>query len=221
MVVTLTLESVYVGTPQIIGDGVQEIWSAIRKARVGTSEITLGETGLEGDRQADLMAHGGPDKAVYVYPTANYDFWRSQDYDLEPGGIGENLAVAGPDEHQVRIGDMWEWGEALVQVSQPRTPCYKLAAHTGRKDVAAQMVGSGRCGWYLRVLRPGRVPTAGGLRLVETAPEAPTVHALFTGSYAPRDRVDPATLRGMIDTPALGAQWRHGVLNRLSRIEAS
>ncbi|MFD0689926.1 MOSC domain-containing protein [Actinomadura fibrosa] len=220
MVDTLAVRGVYVGTPQVAGNDVREVWSAIRKAPVTEPEIALGETGLAGDRQADPVAHGGPDKAVYVYPSANYAFWRAVGSDLEPARVGENLAVAGPDEREVRIGDVWSWGEALVQVSQPRTPCYKLAAHTGRTDVAAHMIGSGRCGWYLRVLRAGRVPTGGELRRVETDPAAPTVHALFTGSYAPRDRVDPAGLRRMIGTPALGEQWRQGVLARLARIEA-
>jgi MOSC domain-containing protein YiiM len=221
MAIALTLEGVFAGTPQLIGDNERQVWSAIRKRRVTAVEIALDAGGLDGDRQADLVSHGGLDKAVYAYPSANYDFWSSLDYGLAPGGVGENLAVAGPDEHEVRIGDIWAWGQALLQVSQPRTPCYKLALHTGRKEVTGHMIDSGRCGWYLRVLRPGSVPTHGTLRLVETAAEAPTVHALFTESHARGERVDPVALRSMIETPALGGQWRDGVLNRLRRMGAA
>lgn len=215
------LQEVYVGTPAPMGDDELQVWSAIRKDRVGTADIAVGATGLDGDRQADPVLHGGPDKAAYVYPSTHYPFWRSLDFGLGPGGFGENLSVAGLDERDVRIGDVFAWGSALVQVSQPRTPCYKLAMHTGRKDVARHMIGSGRCGWYVRVLRSGTAPTSGELRLTDRDESFPTVHALYSGSYARGDDFDPVGLRRMIDTPALADQWRFGVMNRLRRVGAA
>ncbi len=212
---TLTVAGLFVGTPAPLGDGPRRVRSAIRKEPVAADALVLGETNLEGDRQADLSVHGGPDKAVYMYPAAHYAYWTSQGYDLGPGGVGENASVAGQDERTVRIGDIWAWGEARVQVSQPRSPCYKFALRAGRKEAVAQMISSGLCGWYLRVLRPGRVPANGTLRLLARDGAAPTVRELFTTSFA-RD-YDPGLLLHMVSGPALADQWRAGVLTRLQR----
>ncbi|WP_225993892.1 MOSC domain-containing protein [Actinomadura rudentiformis] len=216
----LTLGGLFVGRPAPLVDGEREVLSAIRKERVAAGEVELSATQLAGDRQADMVSHGGPDKAVYMYPAAHYPFWRSLGYELEPGGVGENASVTGPDESEVRIGDVWEWGGALVQVSQPRSPCFKFGMRLGRKQAVAQMIESARSGWYLRVLRTGPVPTGGGLRLVERDATAPTVRELFTGSFARGADNDPARLREMIGTPALAGQWRYAIEGKLARLEA-
>jgi len=186
----LSLNDVYVGEPAALGHRREEpVLSAIRKARVDAPELELSELNLTGDRQADLTVHGGPDKAVYVYPAEHYPVWAGEGYDVARGDFGENLSVEGMLEHETRIGDVWAWGDALVQVSQPRHPCFKLAMRTGRKDVVPAMIDSGRCGWYLRVLRPGTVPTAGPLDLVERT-EEPTVGEVFlalSANYAHQD----------------------------------
>ncbi|WP_433326854.1 MOSC domain-containing protein [Spirillospora sp. CA-294931] len=215
MDVLLTVEGLFTGTPSPLPGAGRGVLSAIAKRRVAATEAHLGWTRLDGDRQADMVSHGGPDKAVYMYPSGNYDYWRSLGYDLAPGGVGENAPVTGQDEHDVRIGDVWEWGEARVQVSQPRSPCSKLAAHTGRKEITRHMIESGRTGWYLRVLQPGFVPVEGVLRLLSRDRSAPTVHELFSASYARDD--DPGGLREMVDTPALAEQWRLSVQGRLAR----
>lgn len=212
---TLTVDGLFVGTPAPLGTGPRRVLSAIRKEPVPAAALALGETGLEGDRQADLTVHGGPDKAVYMYPATHYAYWAAEGYDLGPGGVGENASVSGQDEWSVRIGDIWAWGEARVQVSQPRSPCHKFALRAGRREAVAQMISSGLCGWYLRVLRPGRVPASGALRLLARDGAAPTVRELFTTSFA-RD-CDPGVLLHMVSTPALAEQWRTGALTRLQR----
>ncbi|WP_037357200.1 MOSC domain-containing protein [Amycolatopsis orientalis] len=181
----MSLNEVYVGEPAVLGlRRDTPVLSAIRKTRVGAPELALSELNLTGDRQADLTVHGGPDKAVYVYPAEHYPAWTSEGFDVARGDFGENLSVRGMLEDETRIGDVWSWGDALVQVSQPRNPCFKLAMRTGRKDVVPAMIDTGRCGWYLRVLRPGTVPTAGPLDLVDRVEGEPTVGEAFLASSA-------------------------------------
>jgi len=205
---TATVEAVFVGEPGIIGTvGGRPVESAIAKARVAVPELDLAPTNLAGDRQADLSVHGGPDKAVYVYPTTHYPTWQAEGFAVEAGGLGENVALAGVAEDDVRLGDVWRWGEALVEISQPRAPCYKLAMHTGRKDLGPRMLATGRSGWYLRVVEPGRVPTSGTMTLVERPDGAPTLRATF-GLMFDEAFADEATLDRVLASPALAESWR-------------
>jgi MOSC domain-containing protein YiiM len=112
--------------------------------------------GVEGDGQADLVNHGGPDKAVCVYPAEHYPEWRrSLGLELPWGAFGENLTVEGLLEHEVHIGQVFACGALRLQVSQPRQPCWKLARRWRVKDLAAQVERTGRTGWYFRVLQEG------------------------------------------------------------------
>ena len=113
----------------------------------------------------------GRDKAVYAYPVEHLPLWNDElGTDFGPGTFGENLTTAGWLEDDVRIGDVWAWGEARLQVSQPRSPCYKLATVTGRPDLLKRFVRTGRTGWYLRVLQPATVPVAGPIQVIERDP---------------------------------------------------
>jgi MOSC domain-containing protein YiiM len=200
---------VFVGQPAVIGSVRDHpIESAIAKARVGEPELLLRPTNLDGDRQADLTVHGGPDKAVYVYPRVRYPEWRSEGFSVAPGGLGENVSLDGLDEDGVRLGDVWRWGGALVQISQPRAPCYKLAMHTGRKDIGPRMLATGRSGWYLRVLEPGTVPTAGTMELVDRSDGAPTVRETFGVMFDEAYASDADVLARVLSSPALAESWR-------------
>jgi len=114
---------------------------------------------LDGDQQADLTVHGGPDKAVYVYPSEHYPFWKAEfpDMQLPYGMFGENFTTVELDESSVYIGDQFRIGDAVVEVTQPRMPCYKLGVRFGRPDMPKRFHASGRCGFYLAVLREGEV----------------------------------------------------------------
>jgi MOSC domain-containing protein YiiM len=205
---TATVAAVFVGTPGVIGEvRGRPVESAIAKARVAAAELELGLTNLAGDRQADLRVHGGPDKAVYVYPTAHHPAWQAEGYAVDVGGFGENVALAGVAEDEVRLGDRWRWGAALVEISQPRAPCHKLALHTGRKDIGPRMLATGRSGWYLRVVEPGVVPTAGTMTLVERPAGAPTLRETF-GIMFDEAFGDAATLDRVLASPALAGSWR-------------
>ena len=213
------LAGVFVGRPTVIGEvRGRPVESGIAKRRATAPSLALSATNLDGDRQADLSVHGGPDKAVYAYPAGHYPAWRADGFAVESGGFGENLALAGVDEHAVLLGDVWRWGDALLQVSQPRAPCYKLALHTGRKDVGPRMLATGRCGWYFRVTRPGTVPTTGGVALVDRADGAPSVADAFAAIFGAGGRAaDDATVDRVLASPALAGAWREPLLARRSR----
>lgn len=132
-------------------------------------KIWLGKIGLSGDEIADTKHHGGVEKAVFAYPIAHYDFWKEH-LNLEPigiGAMGENLAVRQMDEHSVCIGDMYQFGEAVIQVSQPRQPCWKPARRFRMLDFALHIQQSGKTGWYYRVLKEGFVQGDMALQLLE------------------------------------------------------
>src|SRR5215212_10991697 len=167
------LVSVNVGLFQVIGATRwgEPIHSGIVKQPVTAATIYLDALNLDGDRQADLTVHGGRDKAVYAYPVEHLPLWNEElGTDFGPGIFGENLTTAGWLEDEVRIGDVWGWGEARLQVSQPRSPCYKLATVTGRSDLLRRLVHTGRTGWYLRVLQPATVPISGPIQVIERDP---------------------------------------------------
>lgn len=189
------LASVNVAEPGVIGavHG-QSVFSAIAKRPVTATSLYLDTLNLEGDRQADLRVHGGPYKAVYAYPAEHLPRWNAEfatdqgpasvaPAPFVPGTFGENLTTTGWFEDTVHIGDIWAWGDALLQVTQPRSPCFKLAMVTGRPELIKRFVESGRTGWYLRVLQPGRVPTVGPIYVVERQLQAPTVLEAHAGSW--------------------------------------
>lgn len=115
--------------------------------------------GLEGDEQADLEVHGGPLKAVYLYPSEHYAFWEAElpETPLPWGAFGENLTVSDLSEAAVRVGDTFRIGSALLAATKPRFPCYKLGIKFGREDFIDRFLASGRTGFYLRVLEEGEV----------------------------------------------------------------
>jgi MOSC domain-containing protein YiiM len=150
-------------------DGVGREWtSAIFKQPV-SGPVWLGTVNLDGDQQADLKNHGGPDKAVLMYAAAHYDHWRATlpDKNWVYGGFGENFTVSGLDETEVAIGDVFAIGDARVQVSQPRQPCWKLARRWEQKDLAVRVRETSYTGWYVRVLQAGSVEAGMPLERLE------------------------------------------------------
>jgi MOSC domain-containing protein YiiM len=129
----------------------------VKEQRSGNIAVTL--QGLDGDRQADLTAHGGPEKAVYGYADRHYVAWAADFPALasafRSGAMGENLTISDMDENDICVGDIHAVGSALLQVCQPRQPCFKLALRHNEKRLPKAMVRSGRAGWYYRVLREG------------------------------------------------------------------
>ncbi len=213
----IRLAAVNVGTPAVLAEvRGEQVWSGIRKRPVApTAVLWLSELNLAGDAQADLSVHGGPDKAVYAYPSEHLEPWAEElGEKLGAAPFGENLSTVGVLEHDVRIGDVWEWGSAELQVTQPRWPCFKLTLHRNRADLQDRFRASGRTGWYLRVLAPGEVPAAGPIRV---ASEDPAGVSVFDAHLAMSDRflLDPDRVRAVSEHPALADQWRAPLLRRL------
>ena len=210
----LRLLSVNVGLPRVIGTVRGEaVLSGIAKKPVRSDQVMVRATNIDGDRQADLAVHGGHDKAVYAYPAAHWPWWDAEKkLACVPGTFGENLTLEGIDETQVRIGDRFAWGEAVLEVSQPRAPCFKLALHTARADVPAAMTMSGRCGWYLRVVRDGAAPAHGELETVLKS-DGPTVREAFACVFA--QGADREALLRIHAASALAPAWRNMVARKL------
>ncbi len=213
----LRLLSVNVGRPRPIGVRSGElVISSIAKVPVPTERVGVGVTNIEGDGQADLSVHGGADKAVYAYPSDHWSWWETEHgLRCQPATFGENLTLAGADENSVAIGDRFRWGDALLEVSQPRAPCYKFAMHTGREDAPQLMTLAARCGWYLRVIEEGHAQTRGGEleRIRESV--GPSVREAFVAALHPRV---PQELRLRVhDAPALAASWRSAIARRLRK----
>ena len=152
--------------------GPDRVASAFIKSAV-SGPINVGALGLDGDHQADLSVHGGPEKAIYAYPSVRYPDWAAAFPDLSPrfvaGAMGENLTVDDMVEDDLCVGDVHAIGGALLQVCQPRQPCFKLALALGEPRLGKHMVRSGHSGWYYRVLREGPI-TAGDTVMLADRP---------------------------------------------------
>jgi MOSC domain-containing protein YiiM len=212
----LRVLSVNVGRPKIIAlvNG-EPVHSGIAKHAVGRERIFVGATNIEGDQQEDLSVHGGVDKAVYAYPADNWPWWeREHRLPCAPGTFGENLTLQGADETAVCIGDRFAWGEAILEVSQPRGPCFKLGIHTGRPEIPQRMTQSGRSGWYLRVLQEGAAPTEAPLTRV-LASGGPNVREAFLAVYDPATPLE--TCRRVHDAPGLAESWKRPLARKLDK----
>ncbi|HKQ78168.1 MAG TPA: MOSC domain-containing protein [Blastocatellia bacterium] len=154
----IKLISVNVGLPREIFWKNSVITTGIFKEPV-SRRVAARTNNLDGDRQADLKVHGGPEKAIYAYPSEHYDFWRSElpGVDLPWGMFGENLTTEGLIEDGVNVGDRFRIGTSALMVTQPRMPCFKLAAKFNRDDIIKRFLDSGRSGFYLSVIEEGEV----------------------------------------------------------------
>jgi MOSC domain-containing protein YiiM len=189
------------------------ITSGIAKRPVTAEFLWLDTLNLEGDAQADLEVHGGPDKAVYAYPSEHLPAWAAElGEELGPAPFGENLSTAGATEDDVCIGDQWFWGDAVLQVCQPRTPCFKLTMHRGRGDMIRLFRQSGRSGWYLRVLQTGRVPVAGPIRVERHSVGATValVHEAARPGAAPLE-----VIQALLSVDELALEWKLALAARL------
>jgi MOSC domain-containing protein YiiM len=210
--------AVNVGQPRVLAEQPgQRTYSAIAKRPVGAGTVLwLSAGNLTGDAQADLSVHGGPDKALYTYPSEHLAAWASElGETLGPAPFGENLSTGGASEDDVRIGDVWRWDEAMIQVSQPRWPCFKLALHRRRADIQKLMRATGRTGWYHRVLEPGEVVVGSSLEIVSRDRAGLTV-ADAHRAMSDRGLNDRALVEALAHHPALAAQWSGPLLDRLS-----
>jgi MOSC domain-containing protein YiiM len=177
------LVSVNVGLPRHVEWRGRRVRTSIWKEPVG-GRVRVTRLNVEGDRQADLRVHGGPDKAVYAYPSEHYAYWRRElpDVDFPWGAFGENLTTEGLLETGVRVGDRLRAGSAEFVVTDPRMPCYKLGVRFGRDDMVKRFMASGRSGFYLAVLAEGDVAAGDPIELVPGPDDAATVADVVEGA---------------------------------------
>ncbi|MFL5758261.1 MAG: MOSC domain-containing protein [Thermomicrobiales bacterium] len=215
----IRLLSVNVGQPRQIGfHRGHPVVSAIFKEPVEVEAISLDWLNLDGDRQADPKHHGGRDKAVYAYSADHFPSWSAElgeDPPFVPASFGENLTVDGWNEDTVQIGDIWSWGEAQLQVVQPRIPCYKLGIRSGRPQILKRFIETGRTGWYLRVLQPGTASVAGPIHLAERDPAGVTVRDAHLARM-PGERL-VGEMERVAAVPALAEGWREMILELIER----
>ncbi|WP_281887075.1 MOSC domain-containing protein [Paenibacillus sp. YYML68] len=211
---TAYVKSLNVAQPVHVQYGKQEVLTGIYK-QPSEKPLKLGKLHFEGDGQGDLVHHGGADKAVCVYPYEHYDFWeKGLQLKLEPGAFGENVTVVGWVETEVHVGDTFRLGEAIVQVSQPRQPCYKLSMRHGWKELPVRVQETGYTGYYFRVLEEGVV--AQGDMLERTAIHAARITVEEVNRVMHRDKQDVEAIRRLLAIDELSASWRATLEKRLA-----
>jgi len=186
-----------------------------------TGPAWLGYEGFRGDEQADRRFHGGPEKAVCVYSSEHYDYWRGHlsRADLPYGAFGENLTVQGLRETQLHIGDRFSVGEAEVQVSQPRQPCWKLARRWQVKDLALQVEQTGFTGFYFRVMKHGQVKSGDELILIDRP--FPEWSIGRCNEIMHHSKNDAEAAHDLASCPLLSSSWKDGLWLRAEKKAAA
>jgi len=213
----MKIVSLNVGLPRVVLRGEEPVSTGIFKEPV-TGSVRLRTLNIDGDRQADLSVHGGPDKAVYLYPSEHYAFWKKElpDMDLTWGMFGENFTTTGLLEAEIHVGDRFKIGSAEVMVTQPRMPCYKLGIRFGRADMLRRFLVSERSGFYLSVMKEGEVAAGDGFELLEKNPAG--VRVVDVTRLYSVDKSNLELLRKAIATEALPESWRSYFQERLEKL---
>lgn len=179
--------------------------------------LFLGRDGLEGDQCGDTRVHGGTEKALHHYPLDHYEPWRRWHPPAaalpRPGAFGENVSTLGMTEAEVCVGDIYRLGKAVVQVSQPRQPCWKLNLRFSHPGFARWVQDSGWTGWYYRVLEEGAIAPGDAFVLVQRPPGAWSVARLLSAWY--RTPLDARRLAAIATMPGLSENWRRNAARRL------
>ena len=210
----MRVESLNIGLPRKEIFHGKEITTGIGKRPV-IHPVNLGKLGFEEDGVADTKNHGGIDKAVCVYSLDYYPYWEGVlSSNLPPAAFGENLTVSNLKEDDVCIGDIFELGTAMVQVSQPRQPCQTLAARFGRKDLVKLVVDSGFTGFYFNILQEGIVKSGNLLILKERDPHK--ISIAYANHIFHHDRKNCEGIEKILSVPALSGAWQRS-LQELSR----
>ncbi len=180
--------------------------------------VELGLEGFVGDQHADLRVHGGPDKAVHLYPSTHYAKLAAHFDDaaalLVPGSMGENIATDELDEHDVRLGDVWQLGSALIQVCQPRNPCWKIDERFGCDGMALFIDKNLLTGWYWRVLQTGWVSPNDALVLLEPNTQATSLHQAMQLWREHRPSLEQLTQ--LAQTKGMASNWQDKIRQRIN-----
>lgn len=210
--------SLNVGQPQLVLRNDEPVSTGIFKSPV-EGRVMMRTLNLDGDRQADLTVHGGPEKAVYVYPSEHYEHWKQEfpEMELPWGMFGENLTTTGLFETAVHIGDKFRIGDAEVMVTQPRMPCYKLGIRFGRTDIIKKFLVSELTGFYLSVLKEGEVGS--GDEIVSLEKDESSVRVVEVTRLYSSEKANKELIRKALATEALTTDWREYLQERLEKLD--
>jgi len=214
----MKIVSVNVGRPREIDWKGKTIRTSIFKEPV-QGRVRLEALNFVGDEQADLSVHGGPQKAVYGYASEHYDFWRQElpGVHLPWGALGENLTTEGLLEEEINIGNRYQLGSAVVMVTQPRIPCYKLGVRFGRDDIVKRFLKSGRPGFYFSVIQEGEVGAGDALEL-DYREAADVTVADILRLYV-TDKQNLSLTQRAVQVAALADGWRDYFQRRLAQTQ--
>lgn len=208
--------SVNVGQPREVQAGNRKVLTSIFKTPVH-GKVAVRRHNLQGDRQADLRVHGGPYKAVYAYSLEHYPFWAAElpDTPLPLGAFGENLTTEGMLEDATHIGDVFRAGSAILQVTQPRMPCFKLAIRMNRSDMVQRFWASGRSGIYFSIVEEGELESGDPIDLVQSDPRGVSVADVVRLYKGETD--DPDLFSRVMAAPLSGS-WKNEIRERRAQM---
>ena len=180
----------------------RRVRTGIWKTPIDTPSVMVRGVNLDGDDQADRRVHGGVDKAVYAYAEEDYRFWQAEGLAVTPGLFGENLTVRGLELRDAVVGERWRVGSAVLEVAQPRLPCFKLGIRLGDDDFPRRFQEAGRMGAYLRIIYEGVVAPGDGIEVVSRPEHGVTLGGMIEALG------DQESLRKLLRAPELPAYWR-------------
>jgi MOSC domain-containing protein YiiM len=214
----MKIVSLNVGLPRQVTWKGKPVTTGIFKEPVA-GRLMMRTLNLDGDKQADLTVHGGPDKAVYVYPAEHYNYWRQEfpDMELPWGMFGENLTTEGLLEQDVNVGDRFRIASAEVIVTQPRMPCYKLGIRFGRADILRRFLASERTGFYLAVIHEGDVGVGDAIERISRDANNITVTDIVRLYVKEKGNLE--LLRRAVQVAALPEGWRDHFQGQLDELE--
>ncbi|WP_106769808.1 MOSC domain-containing protein [Paenibacillus faecalis] len=216
---TAEILSINIGKPIQVQFKNKEISTGIFKTPTN-DPLFLSWLKFEGDGQADLVHHGGREKAVCVYSFDHYSYWEKElQKTLEYGAFGENVTIRGMVETEVCIGDIFKLGEAVVQISQPRQPCYKLSVKYDKPDMPLRVQETGYTGFYFRVLEQGMVSRSD--RLIKLDSHSKAVSVSYANHIMHRDKNNIEGIQKILEVEELSASWRKTFLKRLEGSETN
>ena len=209
----MNVVSVNVGMPREVLWKGMTVQTGIFKQPV-EGPVRISKSNLAGDGQADLTVHGGEEKAVYAYPAEHYAYWRQElpEVPFSWGMFGENLTTEGLSEESLFVGDRLGIGAAVLQVSQPRVPCYKIALRFGLDDMIKRFLLSGRSGFYFSVLEPGHVSAGQGIEVLHRdlgRVSVADISRLYLGQVS-----EPELFARAMNLSALPRNWKTELLLR-------
>jgi MOSC domain-containing protein YiiM len=214
----VAVDALFVGGVGVLANGGAA--SGIDKRAVADARW-LDESGVAGDEQADHVHHAGPHRALHHYPAEHYPFWRAHypgfDAAFVPGVLGENISTRGITEADVCVGDVFTLGTAVIELAQPRQPCWKIDARLGIAGLMRAVITAGQAGWFYRVLEPGQIRAGDRLTRIERAGHGITLAAIWALANCRQPNADQSRRLALLaDLPALAPSWRRRLTARAS-----